>query len=188
MTETRSATDPRSGALRHNLAVPIQQRALRLAVLKLTGTVLKGTHFFRIKAPLFRACGYSVAKTVRIVGPIHMSTRCGLSIGEESWIGTGLTIHGNGSVVIGSNCDLGPEVACLTGTHSIGTARRRAGKGHSTVVNISDGCWIGARSTLVGTVDIGSGSVVGACSLVIRNLDEDSLAAGIPAREIRTLS
>ena len=107
--------------------------------------------------------------------------RQGLLGGKE------FTVNGNGRVTIGDRCDIAPEVAIQTGGHEIGPAERRAGKGKVFDVTVGDGCWIGARSTILGGVQIGSGCVVAACACVCKDAGPDCLLGGVPAKQIRRL-
>lgn len=150
--------------------------------LKLVNVFLCGTHFFPIKRALLRLSGIRVGRNTKVVGPIFSSA--GLEIGEDCWIGRNLDVNGNGKVMIGNRCDLAPDVMFLTGSHQIGDMTRRAGEGESYVIHVKDGCWIGARATILGNTAIGPGSVVGACSMVNRDISENVLAAGIPAKMI----
>jgi len=53
-------------------------------------------------------------------------------------------------------------------------------------VIIESGCWIGANVTIIGNVRIGKGSIIGAGSVVVKDIPEFSVAAGNPARVIRS--
>lgn len=162
-------------------------RVLRLMVLFCIKTILKGTHAFRLKAALMRLAGYRVGAGAKVVGPINISTMCELTVGENSWIGTNLTVHGNGVVAIGDNCDVAPDVTFLTGTHVIGDSARRAGAGRNTQITVGNGCWLGARSTLVGQLRVGESSILGACSFANNDVEPNSLTAGVPAKKVRSL-
>lgn len=139
---------------------------------------------FPIKRKLLCMIGCTIGDGTKIVGPIFFDEP--FTIGKDCWVGKNLIIHGNGNVTIGNNCDIAPEVTILTGGHDIGTHTRRAGTGHSYIVTIGNGCWIGARSTLVGPVCIKDGSVVAACSCLVKDVPQDSLVAGVPARIVRS--
>ena len=110
-----------------------------------------------------------------------------MKVGNNSWVGKNLTINGNGVVIIGDNCDIAPEVTFLTGGHQIGTADRRAGKGETYTIEVGDGTWIGARSTISGNIKIGKSCVVAACACVTQDLADSRLVGGVPAKEIRVL-
>lgn len=147
--------------------------------------IFKGVKFFSIKRKLLNFAGYSIGDHTKIVGPIYCTGK--LSIGENCWIGTHCTIHGNGTVVLEDNIDIGPDVMFLTGGHQIGEENRRAGKGEKYSIKVESGCWIGARSTIVGNTTIRRSSVIGACSLVNKDVEASVLAGGIPCKTIKSL-
>ena len=91
-------------------------------------------------------------------------------------------------VHIGDRCDVGPGVEFITGTHAVGGPPRRAGEGTARPIDVEDGCWIGARATILPGVEIGDGCVVAAGSVVTDDCEPDGLYGGIPARRIRELS
>lgn len=139
-----------------------------------------------MKRKLCASIDIKVGKGTTIVSPVgNISGTC--IIGEKCWVNRGFTIHGNGSVVIGDCCDIAPEVAFLTGGHEIASHDRRAGKGESYKICVGDGCWIGARTTVLGNTSIGSGSVVASCSCINKDVESNVLVAGVPAKLKRRL-
>ena len=145
---------------------------------------LCGNHFWGVKVFLLRLAGAKLGKHVKIVGPIYFASA--LTIGDNCWVGRNFAAYGSGAVSIGRDCDLGPEVVVLTGSHQIGGARR-AGKGLRLKVDIGDGTWIGARATILGNVTIANGCVVGCCSLVNQDVPANCLVAGVPGKVVRAL-
>ena len=75
----------------------------------------------------------------------------------------------------------------LTQTHDIGPSHRRAGPNRTARVRIGHGCWIGARTVILPGVTIGDGAVIGAGSIVNRDVPADTLVAGAPVWVIRAL-
>lgn len=150
-------------------------------------SIFKGTRFFGIKRKIFNSIGIIVGDNTKVVGPINISRVAKLEIGDNNWIGTNLTIHGNGKVVIGDNNDFGPDITILTGTHEIGTHKRRAGKGVTLDYVFGNGNWIGAKSTFINGSGTSHGVIIGACSLVTKNTESNSLYIGTPARKMREL-
>lgn len=143
---------------------------------------LTGTHFYKAKRALMRFAGIRVGKNTKVVGPVFLGTQAQLSIGDDCWIGKQLTIHGNGEVAIGNNIDIAPDVMFLTGSHEISNDNiRKAGKGQSFIIEICDGSWIGARSTIMGNTRIGKMNVIGACALVRESTEDNCKYGGIPA-------
>lgn len=157
----------------------------RKLCLFLVNRVFVGTKCFEIKRRLLNCIGNQIGKQTKIVGPIEWCTK--LKIGENCWIGKNFIVNGNGTVEIGDNCDIAPEVTFLTGGHKIGPSSRRAGSGESYTIIVGNGVWIGARSTLLNNIYIGDGVVIAACSCVSKDVDSDLLVGGIPARVIRVL-
>lgn len=157
----------------------------RVLAMFLVNKVLAGTHAFGAKSRLLNSIGYEVGEGTRIVGPLRCTGH--LTIGRDCWVGRDFVVEGNGSVTIGDRCDVAPSVTFLTGGHAIGAYERRAGTGESYSIAVGDGIWIGARATIVRSVSIGEGCVIAACSCVERDVPDDVLVGGVPARVIRSL-
>lgn len=147
--------------------------------------LLAGTHSYGLKRRLLRSIGHEIGAGTRIVGPVFCTGS--LRIGESCWIGRDLTVNGNGTVEIGDRCDIAPSVMFLTGGHEIGDGQRRAGKGETYSIRVGEGSWIGARATIMKTVTIGPGCVIGACACVGTDIPAHTLAGGVPAKVIREL-
>ena len=140
------------------------------------------------KRCLMNSIGLKIGKGTTIVGPIYVFGS--IDIGEKCWVNRNFTVHGNGHVRIGNCCDIGPDVSILTGGHAIGgnNEERRAGKGESYTISIEDGCWIGSRATILGETTIHHHSVIAACSCVNKNVEENTLVGGVPAKVIKSLT
>ena len=98
----------------------------------------------------------------------------GASIGRRFFID-----HGMG-VVIGETAEVGDDVVMYQGV-TLGGVSMNRGKRHPTV---GDGVVIGAGAKLLGPVKIGKGSMIGAGSVVVRDIPAHSVAVGVPARVI----
>ena len=140
---------------------------------------------FEKKRRLLNSVGFEIGEGTQIVGPIFCTGK--LVVGKDCWIGRDFTVDGNGTVTIGDRCDIGPNVSFQTGGHEISSHSRRAGEGCNKEITVGDGCWIAAKSTVLGGVTIGDGCVVAACACVAADVNEDTLVGGVPAREIRRL-
>lgn len=112
-----------------------------------------------------------------------------LSIGEATWVGPyGLFFtHPEAPITIGARCDIAPEVCFITGTHEPGDSSRRAGLGVARPILVGDGCWLGARVTVLAGVSIGDGAIVAAGAVVAGDVEPNTLVGGVPARLIRRL-
>ena len=151
--------------------------------------VLPPTKFFWFRRSLLKSAGLRLENNVRICGHGWIYGRGEIIVGSDSWVGLGVMFysHIDSQIRIGRNCDIGPETIFVTGSHSIGDAQRRAGAGTSSPIKIGDGCWLGARVTVLGGVNIGSGAIIAAGALVTRDVAPHTMVAGVPARVVRSL-
>jgi len=82
----------------------------------------------------------------------------------------------------------GPNVQLYAATHPIDIERRRAGSELAYPITIGDDCWIGGNVTILAGVKIGNGCVVGAGSVVTKDIEDYSVVVGNPARLIKKVS
>ena len=134
---------------------------------------------------LFARCG----KGVTLRPGVSIYDGRALSIGDHVSIGNGSYI-GGGPVNIGDNVRMARYVVIETFDHHFNRLDIpiRLQDGQNKPVVIEEDVWIGVRVTICPGVRIGRGSVIGAGSVVTRNIPEYSVAAGVPARVIRSRS
>ena len=179
----------RLGRLLRTEAKALQPRVLLAEAL--TRPVPYG-HLGVLRVATLRAVGFSgIDPKVRFHGPITL--RGGGPIHERLWIGAGTTINSpclielNATVRIGERVGIGHHVVIITSGHAIGPPGERRGPIVPSPVSIGDGAWIGARAMLMPGVSVGTGAVVGAGTLVTRNVPRHAVVAGVPARVVRRL-
>ena len=90
-------------------------------------------------------------------------------------------------VTIGDNVLFGPSVQIYTATHPISAAERRQWLESAKPITIGSDVWVGGGAIICPGVTIGDRSVIGAGSVVTRDIPSDVLASGNPARIIRAL-
>lgn len=108
-------------------------------------------------------------------------------IGDNSFINYKCFFDGTGPVTIGRDCLIGMQATFITSSHEHGDSNRRGGALTGKPIEVGDGCWIGARATIMPGVRIGKGTIIAAGSLVANDCDESSLYRGIPAKKVRDL-
>ena len=91
-------------------------------------------------------------------------------------------------VYIGANAFIAPGVCIACSGHAILSEQRAQGIGTSKPITIEDDVWIGANSTVCGGVTIGKGSIIGAGSVVNKDIPSGVIAAGNPCRVIRKIT
>lgn len=125
-----------------------------------------------------------VDKTFYISGPVVISSD--LTAGPYSFIGPRAQICPN--VQIGAYTMLGPEVMIIGGDHLFDkpdTPIIFSGRPEMPQTIIGADCWLGARSTIIAGVSVGDGAIVAAGAVVTRNVEPNTIVAGVPARPIR---
>jgi acetyltransferase-like isoleucine patch superfamily enzyme len=148
--------------------------------------------FNRTRTALLRAAGVKIGAHSLIQGPLHvtgMGNPCHfLSIGDSTIITGPLHVDLGAPVKIGNGVRIGHDVYLLTVNHAIGAQWLRSGTSEFWGIEIGDGAWIASRVTVLPKVRIGAGAVVAAGAVVSRDVPDNTLVAGVPARVIRTLS
>ncbi|TVM01387.1 MAG: transferase [Candidatus Brocadia sp. WS118] len=112
----------------------------------------------------------------------------GIKIGNSSAVGAQSFIGGQGGVEIGNDVIMGPGVRIFSENHNYSHPEipiRKQGESRKGV-KIGDNCWIGAGSTILDGVNIGHGCVIAAGSVVNKDIEANSIAAGIPAKVLKS--
>ena len=91
-------------------------------------------------------------------------------------------------ITIGSHVFIGPRFGAYTALHPLLPEQRNTGMECAKPITIDDNCWFGGNVTVLPGVHIGEGCVIGAGSVVTRDIPANSLAMGVPCRVIRPLS
>jgi maltose O-acetyltransferase len=137
------------------------------------------------RGPLLRACGVD-ARRVRIGAAVYFGGR-NVHLGAGTFLNDRVHLDATDSIWIGENCQLGMDVLILTGSHLIGDSTRRAAAVTGRPVVIGDGCWLGARVTIMPGVTVGDGCVVGAGAVVTSDCEPNGVYLGVPARRAREI-
>lgn len=131
-----------------------------------------------------------IANLCLLPGLRHLLWRVsGLDFGKDTFINMGLTIVDNYSnqVFIGNRVAIAPNVTIVTASNpnnSILGEQSRFVK--SAPVEIGDDSWLGSQVVIMPGVKIGSRSIVAAGSVVTKDVANDTIVAGVPAKEIGT--
>lgn len=135
-----------------------------------------------------RFCGKMILKScgrnVNIERGAHFSSE--VSLGDNSGIGINAQIAP--FVTIGNDVMMGPECLMYTSNHGMDRIDIPMWKQKSSTPNpivIEDDVWIGSRVIILPGVHVGKGSVIGAGSVVTKDIDEYSVVGGNPAKLIR---
>lgn len=111
-----------------------------------------------------------------------------ISVGEGCYANFGCVVLDVCPVTIGPGCLLGPGVHLYTATHPLDPETRAAGLEYGDPIEIGENVWIGGRAVVTPGVTIGDDAVVGAGSVVTRDVPAGTLVGGNPARVLQELT
>jgi maltose O-acetyltransferase len=110
-----------------------------------------------------------------------------IRVGARTFVNYGLVALDVASIAIGDDVQIGPNVQLLTPTHPIDPDTRRAKWEAAEPIAIEGNVWLGGGVIVLPGVTIGENTVVGAGSIVTKDLPPNVVAAGNPARVVRSL-
>jgi maltose O-acetyltransferase len=131
---------------------------------------------------IFKKCG----KNVNVEKGAYFGFGSSVEIGDNS--GIGINCHIYGPVSIGCDVMMAPDVVILTKNHKydrLDIPMRLQGATEVKPVIIKDDVWIGIRSIILPGVEISKGVIVGAGSVVTKNIPEYAVVGGSPAKIIK---
>lgn len=131
--------------------------------------------------------GY-VGENVWINQPLTLAVGSTVSIGEGTYINSGLTLIDDYTVTIGKGCLFGTNVTLCTTGHPMDPEERAKGSMYSFPIAIGDGAWLGAGVLVLPGITVGRYAVIGAGSVVTKDIPDYTVAVGNPCRPIRKLN
>jgi maltose O-acetyltransferase len=119
--------------------------------------------------------------------PLFVDYGENITIGARTFINFNLTALDVAAITIGEDCQIGPNVQLLTPLHPIDPEPRRDKLEAAKPIVIGDNVWLGGGVIVCPGVSIGENSVIGAGSVVAKDIPANAVAVGNPARVIRRI-
>jgi maltose O-acetyltransferase len=119
--------------------------------------------------------------------PFYCDYGYNMIVGEKVFFNFNCVVLDVSYVRIGSRTMFGPNVQIYTATHPLDHVERSSGVEFAKPVSIGDDVWVGGSAVICPGVKIGDRSVIGAGSVVTKDIPSDVFAAGNPCRVIRDL-
>ncbi|MFF2606775.1 sugar O-acetyltransferase [Arthrobacter koreensis] len=138
-------------------------------------------------APLLAELLGGIGEQSVIRAPLFVDYGKYLTVGARTFINFNLTALDVAAITIGDDVQIGPNVQLLTPTHPLEAEARRDKLEAAKPITIGNNVWLGGGVIVLPGVNIGENTVVGAGSVVTRDLPANVVAVGNPARVIREL-
>ncbi|XYH95594.1 sugar O-acetyltransferase [Sorangium sp. So ce1128] len=129
----------------------------------------------------------SIGEGTEIRPPFYVDYGAHITIGARCFANFGLVALDVAPITIGDDVQIGPNVQLLTPTHPVEPEPRRQKWEAAKPIKIGNNVWLGGGAIVLPGVTIGDNTVVGAGSVVTRDLPANAIAVGNPARVIRHL-
>lgn len=139
----------------------------------------------RVHELMAKILGKELPESTTVLPPLYIDYGKPVTIGQGCFIQQCCTFFGRGGITIGNGVFIGPKCNLITINHDPNPDNRSATYGRPIV--IEDKVWIGINSTILPGVRIGYGSIVGAQSVVTKDVPPMTVVAGNPARIIKKI-
>lgn len=120
--------------------------------------------------------------------PFYCDYGSHIEVGKNFFANYNCTILDVAKVRIGDNCQMAPNVAIYTAGHPVHPDTRNSAYEYGIEVTIGDNVWIGGNTVICPGVHIGNNVVIGAGSVVTRDIPDWTVAAGNPCKVLRQIT
>lgn len=127
-------------------------------------------------------------ENANIIPPFTCDYGCNVKVGDNTVINHSGVFLDTNEINIGKHALIGPKFGLYGAIHPFDVEARNEGIEKAKTINIGDGAWLGGKVTVVPGVSIGKHSVIGAGSVVTKDIPDDVVAVGNPCRVIRKIT
>jgi len=130
--------------------------------------------------------GY-LPKELEIVTPFYCDYGKNIHLGNNVFINSLCYFMDGADITLGNHVFVGPYCGFYTASHPLNYARRNKGLEKALPIVVGDNCWFGANVSVMPGVNIGSGCVIAAGSVVTKDMPKNSMIAGVPAKVVKNI-
>lgn len=143
---------------------------------------------WRNAGPLLAEILGQAGEGISIVPPLYCDYGKNIRVGKNFFANYQLTVLDCAPVTIGDNVQIAPNVSIYTAGHPLHPDSRNSGYEYALPITIGDNVWIGGNVVICPGVTIGDCAVIGAGSVVTRDVPPWTVAAGNPCRVLRQIT
>lgn len=126
-------------------------------------------------------------RTLLIEQPFHCDYGYNIKVGENFYANHNLVILDGAPVEFGDNVFIAPNCGFYTAGHPLDAEERNKGLEYAHPIKVGNNVWIGAQVCVLPGVTIGDNCVIGAGSVVVRDIPANSVAVGNPCKVIKKI-
>lgn len=171
-----------AGSEGHELMHILSQEALRITC-ELNGCYHTPEEVRRLVAEL---TGREIDEGFGLFPPFYTDCGKNIQIGKRVFINSGCRFQDQGGITIGDDTLIGHNVVLATINHDLNPQKRRDNL--FAPITIGKSVWIGANATVLPGVSIGDGAVVAAGAVVTKDVPENTVVGGVPARVLKKIA
>lgn len=129
-----------------------------------------------------------VPEGLTILSPFVCDYGSNIHLGKNVFVNVNSYFMDGAPITVGDNVFIGPFCGFYTATHPLDYKNRNIGLEKALPIKIGDNCWFGANVSVMPGVTIGSGCVIAAGSVVTKDVPDNSMVAGVPAKVMKTIA
>lgn len=123
-----------------------------------------------------------------VLSPIYTDYGFYTKIGHDTFINRNAYLMDGCGITIGSYCFIGPNCGMYTAVHATVAEERNQGLEKALPIVIGDNCWLGGDVKILPGVTIGNNTIIGAGSIVTKDIPSNVVAVGNPCRVLRPIT
>lgn len=134
---------------------------------------------------LSRLFGKTVDESFRVFPPFYTDFGKNITVGKNVFINACCHFQDHGGVSLGDGCQIGHNVVFATLNHGLAPEDRQTT--YPAPITLGKNVWVGSNSTILQGVTIGDNAVIAADAVVTKDVPENTIVGGVPARIIRKI-
>ena len=170
-----------AGSSEHHMMMQLSQEALKMTM------ALNNTYHTpeEIRIIIAKLTEKPIDETFNLFPPFYTDCGKNLHIGKNVFINSGCRFQDQGGIIIGDGTLIGHQVVLATLNHELNPQTR--GTIHPLPISIGKNVWIGANATVLPGVRIGDGAIIAAGAVVSKDVEENTIVGGVPAKVMKTI-
>ena len=134
---------------------------------------------------LSRLFGKTVDESFRVFPPFYTDFGKNITVGKNVFINACCHFQDHGGVSLGDGCQIGHNVVFATLNHGLAPEDRQTT--YPAPITLGKNVWVGSNSTILQGVTVGDNAVIAAGAVVTKDVPENTIVGGVPARIIRKI-